>query len=124
MSTTCLVLCLVLKTICLVTLNSFPPFLECADNTYGRRCQQTCGNCSNGEQCHHVNGTCPSGCDAGAYGVKCKESCGNCSNGEPCNDVDGTCPHGCDAGVYGKKCDIGRTISLSNVAFEAFVVVF
>ena len=30
-----------------------------------------CGNCSNGEQCHHVDGTCPHWCDAGMYGDKC-----------------------------------------------------
>ena len=30
-----------------------------------------CGNCSNGEPCHHVDGTCPHGCDAGMYGDKC-----------------------------------------------------
>ena len=78
-------------------------------------CKLACGNCSNGEQCHHVNGSCPSGCDAGAYGVRCKQLCGNCYNGEPCNDVDGSCQFGCDDGVYGQKCDIGSTISLLNV---------
>ena len=101
-----------------------PLFSECWGNADGRRSQRTCGTCSNGEPCHHVNGSCPSGCDSGAYGVKCRQSCGNCSNGEPCNDVDGVCPSGCDAGVYGKKCDIGSTISLSNVTFEATVVFF
>ena len=30
-----------------------------------------CGNCSNGEPFHHVEGTCPNGCDAGMYGDKC-----------------------------------------------------
>ena len=30
-----------------------------------------CGNCRNGEPCHHVDGTCPHGCDAGMYGDKC-----------------------------------------------------
>ena len=30
-----------------------------------------CGNCSNREPCHHVDGTCPHGCDAGMYGDKC-----------------------------------------------------
>ena len=70
-------------------------------------CKELCGNCSNGEPCHHVDGSCPSGCEAGAYGVTCKESCGNCSNGEPCNDVDGSCRYGCGIGVYGKTCDEG-----------------
>ena len=84
-------------------------------------CRQSCGNCSNGGQCHHVNGGCPSGCDAGAYGVTCEESCGNCSNGDPCNDVDGSCQFGCDAGVYGEKCDIGSIISISNVTLKPTV---
>ena len=44
---------------------------ECGENTYGAECKQSCGNCSNREPCHHVNGSCPSGCDAGAYGDKC-----------------------------------------------------
>ena len=30
-----------------------------------------CGNCSNGKPCHHVDGTCPNGCDAGMYSEKC-----------------------------------------------------
>ena len=92
------------------------------DNTYGKRCQQTCGKCSNDETCNYVNGSCLSGCDPGAYGMQCKESCGNCSNGDPCNDVDGRCPSGFDAGVFGKKCDIGSTISLPKVTFEDPVV--
>lgn len=44
---------------------------ECSENTYGLDCKQICGNCRNGEQCHHVNGGCPNGCDKGATGVKC-----------------------------------------------------
>ena len=46
-------------------------FTECGKNTYGVECKETCGNCSNGEPCHHVDGTCPHGCDAGMYGEKC-----------------------------------------------------
>ena len=89
-------------------LNSFfRIFTACDNKTYGLDCRESCGNCSNGEPCHHVDGTCPSGCDAGAYGVTCKQSCGNCSNGDTCNDVDGSCPSGCDVGVYGKTCDEG-----------------
>ena len=30
-----------------------------------------CGNCSNGEPCYHVDGTCPNGCEAGMYGDRC-----------------------------------------------------
>ena len=85
---------------------------ECSNNTYGVECKELCGHCSNGEPCQHLDGSCPSGCNAGAYGVTCKESCGNCSNGDPCNDVDGSCPNGCDVGVYGKTCDEGNEYAL------------
>ena len=56
------------------TIGFFPKLIvikECGENTYGAECKQSCGNCSNREPCHHVNGSCPSGCDAGAYGDKC-----------------------------------------------------
>ena len=46
-------------------------FTECAKNTYGVECKEMCGNCGNGEPCHHVDGTCPNGCEAGMYGDKC-----------------------------------------------------
>ena len=46
---------------------------ECSENTYGVGCAESCGNCTNGEQCHHVNGNCPFGCDAGVYGIKCDQ---------------------------------------------------
>ena len=46
-------------------------FTECGKNMYGVECKETCGNCSNGDPCHHVDGTCPHGCDAGMYGEKC-----------------------------------------------------
>lgn len=45
--------------------------LECLYQTYGPDCQQICGNCKNREQCHHVNGSCPNGCDRGIFGEKC-----------------------------------------------------
>ena len=46
---------------------------ECPENTYGVGCAESCGNCTNMEQCHHVNGNCPFGCDAGVYGIKCDQ---------------------------------------------------
>ena len=61
-------------------------------------------------------------CGDNSYGLGCRRTCGNCRNEDTCNEVDGTCPSGWNAGVYGKKCDIGSTISLSNVTFEATVV--
>ena len=46
-------------------------FIECKQFTYGLECNQTCGNCTRGEQCYHVNGSCLSGCDVGVHGDKC-----------------------------------------------------
>lgn len=47
--------------------------LECDDFTYGRDCQYTCGNCFDGNVCHHGNGTCSNGCAAGYVGDKCQK---------------------------------------------------
>ena len=41
---------------------------------YGPGCKKTCGNCSNAEQCHHVNGSCLNGCDVGVFGDRCNQS--------------------------------------------------
>lgn len=43
----------------------------CSGNTFGLDCKRICGNCRNGEQCHHVNGSCPNGCSKGATGFNC-----------------------------------------------------
>lgn len=32
-----------------------------------------CGNCSNGDWCFHMNGSCPNGCDVGVFGDKCDQ---------------------------------------------------
>lgn len=40
--------------------------------TYGLECALSCGNCSDGKTCHHVNGTCWSDCDTGVHGVRCQ----------------------------------------------------
>lgn len=37
--------------------------------TYGLECALSCGNCSDGKTCHHVNGTCWSDCDTGVHDV-------------------------------------------------------
>ena len=34
-------------------------------------CDQTCGNCSYGQKCSRVNGSCLNGCAVGVYGDKC-----------------------------------------------------
>ena len=43
----------------------------CDGNTYGQDCTTSCGNCINEDQCHHVTGVCPNGCDKGVYGENC-----------------------------------------------------
>lgn len=47
--------------------------VECDGNKYGQDCRQTCGNCTDGEQCDHVNGICKNGCDAGMMGDTCDQ---------------------------------------------------
>jgi hypothetical protein len=41
---------------------------------YGQHCGYYCGVCLKSEQCHHVNGTCLKGCDAGYTGMLCQGS--------------------------------------------------
>lgn len=45
----------------------------CSFGTYGLECENSCGNCSIGDRCNHVNGSCPNGCDVGVFGLKCDE---------------------------------------------------
>ncbi|XP_062620194.1 multiple epidermal growth factor-like domains protein 11 [Saccostrea cucullata] len=45
---------------------------DCDGRTYGLGCRLLCGNCFNSKQCHHVNGSCFDGCDAGYKGPLCK----------------------------------------------------
>ena len=47
-------------------------FQVCETQTYGPGCLLSCGNCSNREPCHHVNGTCLYGCNEGVQGGDCK----------------------------------------------------
>lgn len=46
----------------------------CDNGTYGTDCMEFCGKCLDNEQCHHINGTCFSGCDPGYQGLNCTES--------------------------------------------------
>ena len=46
--------------------------LECSNGTYGKECQDMCGYCADLDVCHHTNGTCPNGCEAGYQGRLCK----------------------------------------------------
>lgn len=40
-------------------------------NTYGQSCSSVFGQCSNGQQCHHVTGESPKRGAAGFQGEKC-----------------------------------------------------
>lgn len=48
--------------------------LECKVGFYGYKCYNRCGHCSDNLMCHHVNGSCPNGCQAGWNGKTCMES--------------------------------------------------
>lgn len=47
-------------------------FSGCDGGSYGNECNETCGNCSDVNQCSHINGTCLTGCYAGYKGDLCK----------------------------------------------------
>ena len=47
--------------------------LACNQGTYGRDCNKTCGHCLQQTDCHHINGTCLTGCKPGYFGELCKE---------------------------------------------------
>ncbi|XP_056002235.1 multiple epidermal growth factor-like domains protein 10 isoform X1 [Ostrea edulis] len=103
----------------------------CAVQTYGLECSLSCGNCSDGETCHHATGMCPRGCNKGVEGDKCQtpcqpgyygKNCGqrcseNCKVTNHCNRFTGDCDRGCkpgwkiptcqeecDGGMYGAGC--------------------
>ena len=46
--------------------------LECDEGYFGTECSQVCGWCKNTVDCHHLNGTCLTGCEAGYIGDMCK----------------------------------------------------
>ena len=46
--------------------------LECKRNMYGVNCTGSCGHCQN-STCHHVNGTCLTGCSPGYQGPFCSK---------------------------------------------------
>lgn len=54
----------------LIWVKSF--LTECTSGKYGKDCQLDCGHCKNMMQCHHVDGTCVTGCEPGFIGDTCK----------------------------------------------------
>lgn len=56
-----------------VYLQPFCFVLVCPKGFYGVACIKKCvGNCRDVSQCHHINGACVSGCNAGYRGDFCK----------------------------------------------------
>ena len=47
--------------------------LECDGHMYGQNCSEHCGKCRNNTQCHHLNGSCFSGCVRGSQGDRCNK---------------------------------------------------
>lgn len=92
---------------------------ECMNSTYGLECRTTCGHCRDRRQCHHVSGSCPSGCDRGVHGVKCDTACPsgyygynchyecsvNCKGPGQCDKESGQCEGGCQSGWKIPNCD-------------------
>ncbi|XP_056003593.1 multiple epidermal growth factor-like domains protein 6 [Ostrea edulis] len=93
-------------------------YVSCSPQYYGELCKETCGSCSDGMTCNHVDGTCTNGCDVGFYGEECKTRCPvpgyyglNCSI--PCDDTNcrychsetGACFR-CKPGYQGHQCKL------------------
>ena len=53
-------------------------FVECDNGTFGHDCTRNCGKCVLHEQCDHVTGVCPNGCDRGHRGIHCTEGIYSC----------------------------------------------
>ena len=55
-------------------------FVECDNGTFGHDCTRNCGKCVLNEQCDHVTGVCPNGCNRGYQGIHCTEGiCSRCA---------------------------------------------
>ncbi|XP_061165603.1 receptor-type tyrosine-protein phosphatase epsilon-like [Saccostrea echinata] len=94
-------------------------FRECGDRKFGEACSKDCGVCLDYQQCDHINGICPAGCDRGyvgtlckdacllgTFGQNCKENCSkNCAKTHRCDFKDGECEGGlCRNNKYGYNC--------------------
>ena len=45
--------------------------LDCDDGDYGMNCSETCANCSEASECHHITGECSGTCKPGYQGIMC-----------------------------------------------------
>ncbi|XP_078329798.1 uncharacterized protein LOC144624229 isoform X3 [Crassostrea virginica] len=105
--------------------------LECQDGKYGDGCQMDCGRCRNLKQCHHVNGTCLSGCEQGyigekcifcengKYGQGCTSVCGHCFNNSGCHHANGSCVTGCEPGFGGDVCK-SHNLAYNKPTYQQF----
>ncbi|XP_061194960.1 multiple epidermal growth factor-like domains protein 11 [Saccostrea echinata] len=96
-----------------------PP--ECDNGSYRYNCLENCGACLGYKQCHHINGSCLEGCDAGyegelcttgcssgKFGINCEEVCNKkCAVPNKCNGTTGECEGGCQPGWEGLQCKQG-----------------
>ncbi|XP_070203553.1 multiple epidermal growth factor-like domains protein 10 [Littorina saxatilis] len=102
--------------------------LVCENNTYGARCQESCGHCADDQTCNARTGhclacldgwlppLCKQGCENKTYGARCQESCGQCVNNQACNATTGhclacqdgslppLCKQACENKTYGARC--------------------
>lgn len=53
--------------------------LSCNKGLYGVDCNEKCGYCVEINQCHHIHGTCLTGCAAGYMGNMCKTRMYTCT---------------------------------------------
>lgn len=51
----------------------------CNKGFYGGDCNEKCGQCREVEKCHHINGTCLTGCAAGFMGTLCTTGIQTCT---------------------------------------------
>ncbi|KAK7106402.1 hypothetical protein V1264_017663 [Littorina saxatilis] len=75
----------------------------CENNTYGARCQESCGQCADDQTCNAGTGhclacldgwlplLCNEACKNKTYGANCQESCGYCADDQTCNASTGHC---------------------------------
>ncbi|XP_062600827.1 multiple epidermal growth factor-like domains protein 10 [Saccostrea cucullata] len=89
--------CIFLLVFCLVCTCIYG--YECNDGRYGQDCELRCGACLGNKTCHHINGSCPEGCDAGYRGDLCKTECSpstygfSCLNNCSLSCINFTCHH-------------------------------
>nr|XP_022309501.1 uncharacterized protein LOC111115154 isoform X2 [Crassostrea virginica] len=110
----------------------------CLEGQYGQRCSFRCGNCLDEEPCHHINGTCVSGCspgwkgemcdqncDLGNFGFECNSNCKipNCVNSTSCDPISGHCTSGCFSNFSGPFCQVAAE-DIPFTVIGAIIAVF